>query len=670
MKGTLIRVLMASTLVAAGAAGQPPTVEKVDPPNWWTGSTVNPVRVLIRGRHLTGARAQCSRVQCAGLRVNAAGTYAFIDVTIPGAAKPGRYPFMLRTAAGNVEVPFELAAPLAPAGRFQGFGPNDAIYLLMPDRFANGDPSNDDPVASPGLMDRTKTRYYHGGDLAGVRQKLPYLKSLGITAIWLNPIYDNNNVLNKKEVYDGQPITDYHGYGATDFYSVEEHFGTLEDFRQLVDDAHAQGIKIILDMVANHTGPYHPWVKDPPTPSWFHGTAEKHPDNSWQTWTLADPYATPAEREQTLDGWFINILPDLNQDDPEVARYITQNTLWWVAMSGMDGIRQDTWPYVPRAFWRDWMTAIRREFPKVRVVGEVMDGDPAQVAFFEGGRTQLDGIDDKVDMLFDFPLLWPSRRAFGEGGPLRDVVQMLAHDRLYRNPAASLVTLLGLHDVPRFMNDRGATIAGLKLAYTFLLTTRGTPLIYYGDEIALPGRGDPDNRRDFPGGWRGDARNAFEAAGRTPGEQDVFSHLQTLLKLRAERSDLRGARTENLVVNVQQWVYRRGAMVVALNNDTASATVRVPFGALGADLLGICARPRVDGNLLTITLPKRSGCVFDITAEHLPGPSIGVTGDRRMHAAGYANAKNYMSPVFDGAEHNERAWRERVGLPLQFLLGR
>jgi glycosidase/predicted alpha/beta superfamily hydrolase len=630
MKMTLVRVLAASCLVAGAAAGQAPVIEKVDPPNWWTGSTINPVRVLIRGRNLTGARVECARVRCAGLLVNAPGTYAFVDVTISGAVRPGHYPFTLRTPSGSAEVPFELTAPLEAAGRFQGFGKDDVIYLVMPDRFSNGDPSNDDPAVSRGLMDRGKSRFYHGGDLAGVRQRLPYLKSLGITAIWLNPIYDNNNELNTKEVYDGQPITDYHGYGATDFYAVEEHFGNLREFRDLVDAAHAQGIKIILDMVANHTGPFHPWVTSSPTPTWFNGTAEHHLANTWQTWTLADPHGTAAVRETTLKGWFANILPDLNQDDPEVARYIIQNSLWWVAVSGLDGIRQDTWPYVPRRFWRDWMTALRREFPALRVVGEVWDGDPALVSFFEGGRPQFDGIDDKVDMLFDFPLFYPIRRAFGEGGHLREVAQMLSHDRLYRNPA-SLVTFLGLHDVSRFMNDKGATPAGLKLAYTLLLTTRGTPLLYYGDEIGLPGGGDPDNRRDFPGGWREDARNAFETAGRTAEEQSIYSHLQTLLKLRAEHPDLRGAATEDLVTGEQVFVYRRGKLVVALNNDTAQASVRLPLGTLGPDLLGLCATPRIEGNAPVVVIPKRTGCIFPVTAETIPGPALGVMGDRRLH---------------------------------------
>ena len=626
----IARLVAAGWLVAGAAAAQAPVIEKVDPPNWWPGSTVNPVRVLIRGKNLAGASVQCPRVRCAGLTINAAGTYAFVDVTIPVASVPGRYPFTLRTASGSAEVPFELAAPLARAGRFQGFGKDDVIYLVMPDRFANGDPSNDDPTVSAGLLDRTKGRFYHGGDLAGIRQRLSYIKSLGATAIWLNPIYDNANTLNHREMYDNAPITDYHGYGAVDFYGVEEHFGDLAGFRQLVDEAHAQGLKIILDMVANHTGPYHPWVKDSPTPTWYNGTAEQHLANTWQIWTLADPHATPAVQKPILDGWFANILPDLNQDDPEVARYIIQNSLWWVAMSGMDGIRQDTWPYVPRRFWTPWMTALKREFPRLRVVGEVWDGNPALVSFFEGGRTRFDGIDNKVDMLFDFPLHYPIRRAFGEGGQVREVANMLSNDRLYLDPT-SLVTFTGLHDVSRIRNDRGATTAGLKLAYTFLFTTRGIPLVYYGDEIGMEGRGDPDNRRDFPGGWRDDARNAFEASGRTADEQALYAHIQQLTKVRAGHPELRAAETTNLVTAEQVYVYRRGKLVVAINNDTTRTQVRVPVATLGADLLGICANPRIEANIPVVTLPARAGCIFPVTAESLPGPALGVTGERRMH---------------------------------------
>ena len=595
--------------LTSAISAQSPTVSKVEPPNWWASHSINPVRVLVRGTNLGGARFECPRLACSRVTTNSTGTYAFVNVTISRGAAAGAYPLTLRTVNGTISVPFTLSAPLAATGRFQGFGPNDVMYLIMPDRFANGDTTNDRPKGQFNLIDRAKGRYYHGGDLTGVQQKLPYLQSLGITAIWLNPIYDNNNELNAKETYDGQAITDYHGYGATDFYGVEEHFGTLPQLRQLVDASHKLGIKIILDMVANHTGPYHPWVKDAPTPTWFHGTEANHPNNDWQTWTLADQNATAEMRRNTLDGWFVNILPDLNQDDPDVARYIIQNTLWWVGVSGLDGIRQDTWPYVPRTFWRDWMAAIKRQYPTLKVVGEVLDGDPAMISFFEGSRTPFDGVRTGVDKMFDFPLHFTIRRVFGEGQSIRAIGQVLAHDQLYRDPT-SLVTLLGLHDVPRFMHEKGATVAGLKLAYTLLLTIRGTPLIYYGDEIALPGGNDPDNRRDFPGGWRGDARDAFVAGGRTAEQQSVFTHVQRLLTIRGQRADLRGAKTEHLYIDDRVFVYRRGASVIALNNDTTAVTIDVA-GAVGVnDALGVCGAPVTRGARTAITIPARSSCVF------------------------------------------------------------
>jgi glycosidase len=538
-----------------------------EPPSWWAGQTV---RVLTRD--------------------------GFSDVAIPPNTKPGPYG------------PLQVVASLDRKGRFQGFSPDDVMYLIMPDRFANGDPSNDNLPRSPGLLDRTKPRFYHGGDLQGIIDRLPYLKDLGVTVLWLNPVYDNADKPTNH--------TDYHGYGAVDFYAVDERLGDLHKFRELVDAAHRHGIKVIQDQVANHTGPMHPWVKNPPTPTWFNGTVEQHLNNTWQTWTLMDPNASPALRRATLEGWFVNRLPDLNQNDPEVRRYLIQNTLWWIGMTGIDGIRQDTLPYVPRHFWRDWTAAIKREYPSLRVVGEVLERDPALVAFFQGGRTGFDGIDTGIDTVFDFPLYFAIRRTFAEGKSVREVASVLARDHLY--PAASvLVTLLGLHDVERFMNVKGATVDGLKLAYTFLLTTRGTPLIYYGDEIAMHGAGDPDNRRDFPGGWKEDPRNAFEPSGRTPDENAVFNHVRTLTTLRAKTAALRRGKLTQLLAEEQQYVYARTfgrqTAVVAINNASAPSPVVFDSSLRAgshADRLGTGVRLHVADGQAKIQLQARSAAVF------------------------------------------------------------
>ena len=625
MTRTLLSAVAALALalpVPVVAAVAPPTVVKVEPPSWWPGHSINPVRLLVRGQNLLGAEVTgaVAGLATGPVKVNAAGTYLFVDVTIDPSAAPGLRAIGIRTAGGVAAIPLELQAPLQRAGRFQGFSPDDAMYLLMPDRFANGDPGNDDPAVSKGLLDRTKGRFYHGGDLRGVIDRLPYLKDLGVTAIWLNPWYDNVNHVNQRETYDGQAITDYHGYGAVDFYAVEERLGDLATLRELVDRAHALGLKIVQDQVANHSGPYHPWVKDSPTPTWYYGTQEKHLANTWQTWTLQDPYSTPELRKATLEGWFIDILPDFDQDDPEVARYTIQNTLWWVGVSGLDGIRQDTLPYVGRRFWKEWMAAIKKEYPDLRVVGEMFDADPALVSFFQGGVERYDGLDSGVDTLFDFPTYFEIREAFARGGSLRKVAMMLARDYLYRDPS-SLVTFLGLHDVPRFMNEPGVSTASLKSAFTFLATTRGTPLVYYGDEIALAGGGDPDNRRDFPGGWKGDARNAFDAAGRTADEESVHAHVRTLLRLRQESPALRRGRTVNLHVGDHTWAYARvldgHAAIVAISTDPAPAALDLPAAPMGLaegtrlrDRAGSLGEVRVEGGRLHLTLPPGSSGVF------------------------------------------------------------
>lgn len=606
--------------------GSAPSVEKVDPPSWWAGSTVIPVRLLIKGHNLGGATvAAVGR----GLRIlspvpqtSANGDYLFVDLTLEGNPRPGPHLIRITTAAGSTEARFDVLAPLSRAGRFQGFSPDDLVYLIMVDRFSDGDPSSDDPAISRGLFDRSKPHYYHGGDFQGIINHLPYLKDLGITAIWITPVYDNVNHLNEREKADGQPVTDYHGYGAVDFYKVEEHFGDLRKLRELVDDAHGLGIKVIQDEVANHTGPYHPWVDDPPTPTWFHGSASHHLNETWQTWTLIDPHATREIRRSTLDGWFADILPDLNQDDPEVERYLIQNTLWWLGVAGFDGIREDTLPYVPRRFWRDWMAAIKREYPKATVVGEVFDGDPALTSFFQGGRERRDGIDSGVDAVFDFPLYFKMRDVFAGGQPIRVLAQMIGHDVLYPHPRL-LGTFIGNHDTRRFMSEPGATPAALKLADAFLLTARGFPTIYYGDEIGLAGGNDPDNRRDFPGGWAGDPENAFLASGRTAEEQSVFEYVSRLGHLRAQLEPLRRGSMVDLAVTDQAYAYARmigrEAVVVVLNSSDATAglefnvaPVGIEEGATLLDQLGSAPEAEVKNGQIQVTLPPRTAAIYTV----------------------------------------------------------
>jgi neopullulanase len=586
----LLSIVVTSAVVCA-AQGRP-SVEKVEPPNWWAGHSINPVRVMLRGKNLIGASVEAvgAGVKTGLVRANEAGTYLFVDVFIDADAKPGARQLRIKSSAGTVDAPFEISAPLAREGRFQGFTPDDVIYFIMPDRFADGDQSNNNPAKSPGLYDRTRGRYYHGGDFQGIIDHLPYLKDLGVTAIWINPVYDNTDRPDEREMYpetEGgprRPTTAYHGYGAIDFYGVEEHYGTMAKLRELVDKAHALGFKVIQDQIANHTSPYHPWVADRPTPTWFYGTVENHLSNNWQKWTQMDVHSSEATRRRNLEGWFIDILPDLNQEDEEVRRYLIQNTVWWLGMVGFDAIRMDTLPHVPRPFWRDWSAAIKREYPQVNVLGELFDGDPALLAYFQKGRAGRDGIDTGIDTVYDFALHYAIRDTFARGDSVRRLAQVLAHDYLYPQPDV-LVPFIGVHDMQRFMAERGATVEGLKLAQTFLMTTRGTPLLYYGDELAMPGGGDPDNRRDFPGGFPGDARNAFNESGRTADENDVFNHLRRLARLRAELPALRRGTLLHVYDEEQQTVFARRlgneTVFIAINNDTKPATIKFKLSDAG-----------------------------------------------------------------------------------------
>lgn len=568
-------------------------ITRVEPPSWWVGHSRNPVRLLLTGRELDAASITGGvGLSISNVTAGRSGNYVFCDVFIAPDAKPGPRELKFTSAHGAPTAKFELLPAAAREGSQVGFNGDDVIYLLMPDRFANGDPANDNPAASPGLLDRSKPRNYHGGDFQGVINRLPYLHELGVTALWLTPWYDNVNHFNTKEKYtssnqrstNGLASTDYHGYGAVDFYGVEERFGDLSKLRELVQKARAHGFKFIQDQVANHTGPYHPWVLNPPTATWFNGSVDQHLDNSWQIWTIAATNPPADQLRSTLEGWFINILPDLNQNDRETATYLIQNSLWWIGMTGVDAVRQDTLPYVPRSYWAQWTRALKREYPQLTILGEMWDGKPELVAFFQGGRKQFDGVDSGVESLFDFPLYFAIRDVFAGGQSMTKLAQTLAADTNYVD-ATKLVTFLGVHDTGRFMSEPGATIEGLQLAFTFLLTTRGTPMIYYGDEIAMRGGGDPHNRRDFPGGWPEDKHNGFEKSGRTPEQQQVFAHVKQLLALRRELEPLRRGSLITLQCNSQTGAFARvtdgSAAVVAFNNSRQPETLHLPLpGAL------------------------------------------------------------------------------------------
>jgi glycosidase len=606
--------------------------EKVDPPSWWKGSTLSPVRLLIQGQGLypgTTIRTESPYLTAYNYRSSENGHYLFADLTIHPDCKVGTYTFSLEHRSGE-RVAFPFTVQPKPTHRPRGFSSDDFIYFVMPDRFCDGDPSNNAPAKSAITFDRSKPRHYHGGDFVGLTSKLPYIQSLGTTAIWTTPVYDNNDGLDYKEAYpnsDGvkEPTTGYHGYGAIDMYAVDEHLGTMEDLQSFVRSAHQFGLKVIQDQVANHTGPYHVWAEDPPTPTWWNGTVDNHTANNWQKWTAMNPRSTDDVRSLNLDGWFLDILPDFNQDDPEVARYLIQNSLWWIANAQFDAVRMDTLPHVPRSYWNQWTAALKKEFPGIVILGELFDSDPVLLSYYQGGRPGHDGVDTQIDSLFDFGLFTPIRKVFAQGKSIRELHQMFGRDWLYPD-ANRLTTFVGVHDMQRFMNDEGATTAGLKMAMTLIATSRGTPLIYYGDEIAMPGGSDPDNRRDFPGGFPGDPRDAFTREGRTPIENDVWNHVARLGQLRKEHEVLRRGKSLDLLDAEQQYAYARvldrDCMIVVFNNDVSPAVAKFPLEGLSIepisqgwsfqsdDMLGVAPPLVIEDGVASVTLPERTAAIY------------------------------------------------------------
>ncbi len=563
------------TIVSVTSFGQTaPTVTKVDPPSWWANHRVNPIRLLIRGKNLADAQVLSGDPRLTVTNLRQSSNYLFLDLHIGPAAKPGKYSLVLETKAGQAEVPFAIEAGLNTEKNFQGINNDDVIYLIMIDRFADGDRSNN------AADDFQNSRSYHGGDLRGIIDRLPYLKELGVTALWLTPWHDNWNGVNRCDK-PWCPNTYYHGYHAIDYYAVEDRFGDLATLRELVYKAHALGLKVIQDQVANHVGSQHPWVQDPPLPNWFHGTLADHQLNTFRNSVLLSPHSHPRDVRNVLDGWFSDDLPDMNQEEPEVARYEIQNALWWVGVTGIDGIRQDTIQYMPRTFIRDLSNALHRQYPKLWMVGEVFERDAAHTAFFIGGHTGWDGIDTKLDSVFDFALWNTSLSVFTNKLPLRALRDQLKYDALYPDPS-KLTVLANNHDTPRFLSLQNATLSGAKLHTAFILSVRGIPQLYYGEEIAMEGGEDPDNRRDFPA-------RAFDASGRNENEREMFEWTQAWIRLRREHSALRRGRLIDLVYDDNVYVFARQdgteTVIIGINRQDKEREVSLPFKTL-TPLLG------------------------------------------------------------------------------------
>ena len=562
--------LQSEKACTATAEGGAPCVYQVDPPNWWTDMP-SPM-LLLYGRNLRDAKITVRGVDVSVTRTHfsANGHYAFVWLKEPQGAQPQTLDVRVATARGSTMFPFELHKRKPASAGFQGFSPSDTIYLIMTDRFADGNLQNDPHPSQLALP-----RGWHGGDFKGIEDHLNYLKQLGVTTIWITPAYDN----------EGSPQS-YHGYSATNMYKPDPHFGTVQDYKNLVAAIHARGMKFVLDTVPNHVGAGNPWAKDPPTPDWFHGTVAHHLAAQSNFAALVDPHATWAQQKGTLDGWFANVLPDLNQENPLVSQYLIQNAIWWIETGGVDGLRIDTFPYVGRAFWQKFNGELHQLFPHLTSVGEVFNSDPTIVSYFAGGVSH-EGIDTHLWTPFDYPSYFALRAVLTHQKPMSYLEHVWRQDSLYPHPER-LVPFFGNHDTPRFMGLPGVTVKDLKLAYGIVLTMRGTPEIYYGDELAMKGGGDPTNRHDFPGGFPGDKHDAFTAAGRTPVQNEVHNWVEGLLHFRDSQPVFGDGGQQDILYNATTMVYLRARdlnqgckagdsdrVLVAINDGDKAETLKI-----------------------------------------------------------------------------------------------
>jgi glycosidase len=448
----------------------------------------------------------------------------------------------------------------------------------MPDRFANGNPENDKIEGYNENPARTEPFGRHGGDLAGIEKHLDYIKNLGMTTLWLNPILENN-----------QPHQSYHGYAFTDLYKVDPRLGSLEDYKRLTAKCHAMGLKMVQDMVANHIGSKHWWMEDKPAKDWIHSEGDPFNRSNFRIETVADPHGGKYDQDKMLDGWFDIHMPDMNQKNPFLATYLIQNSIWWIAEVGIDGIRMDTYPYNNKEYMTRWCDEILREFPDFSLVGEVWVNQPSYEAYFTKGAKNHDGYKAGLPTVTDFPTYYAINNGLTEKGSwdngLQKIYSTLCQDFLYKDPSEHLL-FLDNHDLTRFYTYQREDFARFKQGIGMLLTLRGVPQWYYGTELLMTGDGSfhPDVRKDFPGGWPGDANNWFEEKNRTGKLDSAFRFSQALLNWRKTSPAIKSGKFVHYLPDSNVYSYFRThkdqtIMVVVNGNDEQKQVNLKPFFA-------------------------------------------------------------------------------------------
>ncbi len=576
MKKILILVL-AMFCIQAAVHCQEVALERVEPPFWWKGFKNPNLQLLIYGMEIGKTTVSIKNPGVELVKVHKVDNpnYLFLDLKILPAARPGNFAINFIYQGKTVTTySYQLIDRVKNSANRKGFDASDAIYLLMPDRFSNGDPANDNVEGMLEKADRTNPNGRHGGDFTGISNHLDYIKDLGITTIWLNPVLENN-----------QDIYSYHGYSTTNYYKVDPRFGTNTDYVALCRDIHTKGMKVIMDMVFNHCGSGHWWMKDLPMPDWLNQFPE-FTQTSNRASTVSDPHVSGYDADKYVRGWFVKSMPDLNQHNPFMARYLIQNSIWWIEYVGLDGIRQDTYPYPFKDFMATWVAEVMREYPNFNIVGECMMGVPALVAYWQKDSRNRDGYNSNLPSLVDFPLADALKVAFmekdGWGTGIVKLYDIVAQDFLYSNPM-NLMVIADNHDINRFLDFMGDDVRKLKMAMAFILTTRGIPQIYYGTEILMTtgiDKGDGMKRKDFPGGWAADSVNAFVPGSLGPEQQSMHTYMTRLLQWRKGKEVIHAGKLMQFLPVDGVYVYFRyndtdTVMVVLNNHETEAKSVDV-----------------------------------------------------------------------------------------------
>lgn len=616
----ILPVFLIILLTTRAIFSQSAQIQRVNPTNWWVGMKNPNLQLLVYGPK---AGSMTYSINYPGVKLVKAHTvenpnYAFLDVVISSTAKPGTLQIVGKNGNQTLSQPFDVKArDQSPKG--QGVSSADFIYLAMPDRFANGDPANDKfaDMADPNA-DRSNPFYRHGGDLVGVGQRLNYLKDLGVTAIWLTPVLENNQPLTDE---GGSKRSAYHGYGFTDQYAVDRRFGGNDAYKAFVKNAHAAGLKVVQDAVYNHVGINHWFVKDMPSKDWLHQWPT-YTNTSYKYQPVTDPHGAESDRKITVDGWFVPFLPDLNQNNPFVANFLIQHAIWTVENFGVDAWRVDTYMYNDMPFMNRCNQALMDQYPKIHIFGESWVNNVVDQAYYTRNKidfpfksNQPGGLDF---VLFNSITNSALRQKNNDPNPFYEA---LAQDAVYADPT-KLVTFLDNHDTDRYLSLIGEDFDKYKIGLTWLLTTRGIPSMYYGTEILMKNFKDPSDaevRRDFPGGFPGDKENKFEAAGRTDRENEAFLFVRRLATYRRDNPVMHTGKLMQFLPQNGTYVYFRydkdKTVMVATNTtdrETSLETARFAERMNGFISAKNVLTDTAVNDLKRIPLPAKTAVVLEL----------------------------------------------------------